>query len=327
METNRRVEKLEGSVLNVEVSTFEKVNKRNTHQTYNLIELLNMTKFKEVLESYRLNLKEGIKADKASLFPCMTPQAKFEDNNSNNGEWNKEKFTITKLLCIDIDKKDNLHIENFGDVKDQISKIENIAYVGYSCSGEGVFALMYCDYSGDADYKDYYKYIASLLLKFGIVADSSCDQLTKLRFIVYDDAPFIRHNPILYKLPFKTMTASQMAIDPQKEFQPKAHSNEHTTNEFDLWERYNKDHVDYYIIGLLGFDRVREDAVRIYFKRQGSDNSNSANMIKETNIFKTWSPNTVLEKEKGYPPTELLILYFNGDKSKAFKYLIDLYKG
>lgn len=42
------------------------------------------------------------------------------------------------LICVDIDHKDNEHIENFDTlIEDVLSRIEEVAYVAHSVSGKG----------------------------------------------------------------------------------------------------------------------------------------------------------------------------------------------
>ena len=47
------------------------------------------------------------------------------------------------LICVDIDGKDNQHIENFDTlIEDVLSQIEEVAYASRSVSGNGYFVIM-----------------------------------------------------------------------------------------------------------------------------------------------------------------------------------------
>ena len=47
------------------------------------------------------------------------------------------------LICVDIDRKENEHIENFDTlIEDVLSRIEEVAYASHSVSGKGYFVII-----------------------------------------------------------------------------------------------------------------------------------------------------------------------------------------
>jgi hypothetical protein len=57
------------------------------------------------------------------------------------------------------------------------------------------------------------------------------------------------------------------------------------------------------MLGTCSSQRINK---RIYFKREGSKNNQSANLLKSNHLFKTWSSNSSLEAERAYNPFQLL---------------------
>ena len=46
------------------------------------------------------------------------------------------------LICVDIDRQDNLQIDNWDEVKQELSKLPQIAYASLSVSGNGYFVTI-----------------------------------------------------------------------------------------------------------------------------------------------------------------------------------------
>lgn len=55
------------------------------------------------------------------------------------------------LICVDIDRQDNLQIDNWDEVKQELSKLPQIAYASLSVSGNGYFVII------PLRYPDYHK--------------------------------------------------------------------------------------------------------------------------------------------------------------------------
>lgn len=51
-------------------------------------------------------------------------------------------ITHSGLVCVDIDRKDNEEIENWGELKHELSKLPQIAYISLSVSGNGYFVII-----------------------------------------------------------------------------------------------------------------------------------------------------------------------------------------
>lgn len=113
----------------------------------------------------------------------------------------KDKGDITSynhLLLIDIDKQDNPSM-TIGQIKDIVNNDPYTLYSSLSCGGRGLFAIIPIDDNGK---EDDFKAIAKALIDYykgkGITLDGSCTNPNRLRFISYDDKPYINEKALIY---------------------------------------------------------------------------------------------------------------------------------
>lgn len=153
---------------------------------------LNDTKHKDEIISLRtIEDKEARNKIKKTL-PQATISGVFEP--IRNAKNLKEH---SGLICIDIDRQDNTHISNFDTLKKELSKLPEIAYLSKSVSGTGYFAII------PIKYPQYHrKHFEQLIIdfkKFGINIDKACGDVSRMRGISYDKAPYINENAITYE--------------------------------------------------------------------------------------------------------------------------------
>jgi hypothetical protein len=118
----------------------------------------------------------------------------------------------SKLICIDIDFKDNVNYVGFDRLKtDLFPKFDSIAYAGLSASGKGYFVLFVNN--------DQNKHLEVLSLKYNVLLtksesniDTSKKNTTDLRFYSIDPDPYINE----YATTFKSIYC------PQKTYTPKS---------------------------------------------------------------------------------------------------------
>lgn len=89
------------------------------------------------------------------------------------------------LICVDIDGKDNQHIENFGTlIEDVLSQIEEVAYASHSVSGNGYFVIMTLKYP--AKHKMQFEQLVRDFADIRINIDRACGDVCRLRCQSYD---------------------------------------------------------------------------------------------------------------------------------------------
>lgn len=101
------------------------------------------------------------------------------------------------LICVDIDRQDNQDIENWNDLKQELSKLPQIAYISLSVSGNGYFLIIplrYPDY-----HKQQFEQLKRDFEKMGIIIDRACGDVSRMRCLSYDAEPYINAEAIPYE--------------------------------------------------------------------------------------------------------------------------------
>ena len=94
------------------------------------------------------------------------------------------------LICIDIDRKENEHIENFDMlIEDVLSRIEEVAYAAHSVSGEGYFVIIPLRYP--QLHKAQFEQLVRVFADMGIHIDRACSDVCRLRCQSYDERPYM----------------------------------------------------------------------------------------------------------------------------------------
>lgn len=100
------------------------------------------------------------------------------------------------LICVDIDKKDNLHIDNWDELKQELCKLKEIAYISLSVSGNGYFAIIPMKYPHA--HKGQFEKLKQDFSRIGIIIDPACGDVTRMRCISFDAEPYINVEAIPY---------------------------------------------------------------------------------------------------------------------------------
>ena len=97
----------------------------------------------------------------------------------------KDILEYSNILAIDIDKKDNDHID-MAEIREKLFELPYVFGVLKSISGEGYYVLILIE---DGRYtKEYYHYIQRLWKKkYDINIDTQCTNIGRKRFISYED--------------------------------------------------------------------------------------------------------------------------------------------
>ena len=102
------------------------------------------------------------------------------------------------LICVDIDAKDNPDVSDFEHLKENVlSRIEEVAYAAHSVGGKGYFVILKLAYPGR--HAAQCRELKKDFTKYGITIDGSCSDVSRLRCLSYDEAPFVNDDASLYK--------------------------------------------------------------------------------------------------------------------------------
>lgn len=101
------------------------------------------------------------------------------------------------LICVDIDAKDNPNILDWETLKQDLSVLPQIAYCALSVSGKGLFLVIPLRYP--EKHLKQFRQLQIDFRKMGIMIDSACSDITRLRCLSYDEHPIINENATLYE--------------------------------------------------------------------------------------------------------------------------------
>lgn len=180
--------------LNKRVSFFENVMTPYPFKEAPISDFIEQTKHNFVLRQ-KLQLiqdDEQLNALKKKA-QCICPSGVFTKRATN------ELVRHSQLICIDIDAKENKHVHNWEEMKDQLKHIRQIAYCGYSFSGKGLWLLI--PILHPLKHKEHYEAFCKQLHRAtGLKADRQCSDVSRLRTLSYDPEPIINENPITFQL-------------------------------------------------------------------------------------------------------------------------------
>lgn len=179
------------SVLDVEVSGFQSYGDIHP-KSVNLLSWLTSKKFAaQIIKLREENAKVERDRLKATL-PAITVSGVFAPTR-------KEENLIrhSGLICIDIDRKGNEAIVNFSELKNELTKLKNVAYAGLSASGQGYFIIIPIKHP--EHHKLHFEALKNDLESYGLLIDSAPQNVASLRGYSFDPDAYFNHGAIPYQ--------------------------------------------------------------------------------------------------------------------------------
>lgn len=186
----------------IKISYFDNVEDTNP-KDYNLEEWIKMTinppkDLETKVEEYR----DCLLKEKKQRLPCVTISASFK--NYRNFA-NIEK--INRYICLDVDRfskskkaKSNPCIDMLL-VKEFFSNHPCCFYCGFSVSGDYLGCYAIFRINDTKLFQEYFSYFENLLSRLGINIDTSCKDVTRLRFFSIDKEAYYNPDALYYKMP------------------------------------------------------------------------------------------------------------------------------
>lgn len=301
------------SILNVECSMY--YNKEDKFdKKVNLLEWLKSDKYLNQQNAVRNAIDENEQNRLKSMVPCITPCGVFSGSKTKS---NLVKHT--GLIAIDIDFKDNEHLTNFASLKNEFSKMSNVAYCGHSIRGKGYWLIIPIAFA--EKHELHFKFIQNYFWSKNIIIDKSCNNVNRLRFYSYDAAAYYNHDAKPLMEYYKPKNPTKLNSNIGNYYKPIA----------DYLEYNNSD--DFLaILQNHGWKKDNEFGRKIYFTRPGKNGGTSAEFDYDQNVFYVFSENGApFEANKGYNPFQVYaILEHQGNTKKARErlrnYQINKYK-
>ena len=177
--------------MEIKVSMFSSRLSATPIKTINLWEWLILeNEYTPYINDIRSSSNEEERKFLKSKLPAITPSGVFSKRKADC------LVEPTNLICIDIDGKDNPSISNMEEFKKKLSKLPYIMYCGLSASGKGLFCIIpYKDYR---NHKLHFNALEQEFKDMGIVVDSSCSDIGRLRFYSYDEYPYANPDAEIY---------------------------------------------------------------------------------------------------------------------------------
>ena len=117
----------------------------------------------------------------------------------------KDRYVLEEysgLACIDIDGKDNQHIQDWNKVKHMMRSLLYVAYAGLSCGGNGLIVLVRIE-KFENQKTDIFPIIHDDFKQFDIAVDVSKKGGSDLRYYSIDPSPYVNDKAICIEPPRK----------------------------------------------------------------------------------------------------------------------------
>ena len=178
------------SIFDTKISFYRNV-EDNVGTEISLRDFLFNDKYKEQIEHIRSINDEDVQKSLKKQMPLATISGTFAPTRK------AENLVVhSNLLCIDIDKKDNMGVTWFDDLKHEWHNIPQILYAGRSIRGKGWFAIFRIAYPDK--HKAQFEALQQDFASSGLVIDKSCKDVSRMRFISYDPEPYVNEVATLY---------------------------------------------------------------------------------------------------------------------------------
>ena len=99
------------------------------------------------------------------------------------------------FMCIDIDGKDNPGMD-VEQTKQQLARCGEIAYIGLSVRGKGLFCVIPIAYP--ERHEDHFRALEYDFKEMGLVIDPFCRDVCRMRFVSFDPNPYVNEQALKY---------------------------------------------------------------------------------------------------------------------------------
>jgi hypothetical protein len=221
---------------------------------------------------------------------------------------------FTGLLAFDIDAKDNAdRLEDYDNLKDEISKIPYVAYCGRSLSGTGFWGLVFAGYhiNGHDDYKAAFEQLRRDFLPMGIVIDDAPSNPSSMRYYSFDPEGYFNHFP----QPYTRRYIAPPAPKPTAKAYTASITQMGETSQ-SIFQAFNQQADICAMLEAYGWRNAGRDGEGVRYVRPGKQSGKSAWALPSKNIVHVWTSSTQLESGECYNPAALYTLMEHGGTEK-----------
>lgn len=174
------------SVLNELVSCAKNYSTIDNLMEVNLLVWLNSAKHAAKVDRYR---RSNDPAEQARIkeyeLPAITPSGLFSIRQESG------LIKHSGLIPFDLDLKHNRHVANWDQLRYELPKSPNIAYLGASISGKGYWGLIPIAYPDK--HKQHFEFIYKFFESKGLFIDRKPSNVSSLRGYSYDPSAYFNH--------------------------------------------------------------------------------------------------------------------------------------
>lgn len=170
------------NILEISVSYYPRLTDKKPLKA-ELYDLLTTHRYKKQVSIVRNQTDTEKRKVLKDQLPTFTPSGLF---SSNNG---KSLIKASGMICIDIDKKDNLNVQDYDNLKDKISELPYVAYCGLSVSGEGYFCII--PIYDSHKFSQHFFSLQKVFADMGITIDQTCKDICRKRFVSFDPNSYL----------------------------------------------------------------------------------------------------------------------------------------
>lgn len=174
----------------VDVSIYKNIRDTEGH-VGDIIEFLTSEEHKALSKKIAAEKDPVVRADLKKTIACCTVSGVFNTRNAEN------LIKHSGLISIDIDKKDNLWINDWQLFIEELGNFQEIFFAGISVSGEGAFCII--KISNPEQHKEHFLAIEEDFKRWGIKIDPSAKDVVRARFYSYNEKPYINRDSRVYK--------------------------------------------------------------------------------------------------------------------------------
>ena len=178
------------SLFDTKISFYSNV-EDNVGTIISLRDFLFCDKYKEQIEHIRSISDEDVQKSLKKQLPLATISGTFAPIRRA-----ENLVAHSSLLCVDIDKKDNMGVTWLDNLQHEWHHIPQILYAAHSVRGEGWFAIFHIAYP--EKHRAHFEALQRDFANSGLIIDKSCKDVSRMRTISYDPEPYVNEAATLY---------------------------------------------------------------------------------------------------------------------------------
>ena len=192
LKMNKQSKVLETNNERMKVSGFENATNVNPVGDFFIDDILVRIKdgkFREKVEQLRSIKDKNTYAEAKTNLPSVTFSGTFSKRN------NKNLIKHSGLICLDIDNLDDVE-----KIKATIKEDRFVYAIFTSVSGKGLAVLIQIEPDQEKHFSAFQKLKDYFLMMYGLEADGSCSDISRLRFLSYDPNMHINSDAKIFKV-------------------------------------------------------------------------------------------------------------------------------